>query len=66
MTSADFSMRGGRYDDNVDCWCGCLARRGNGEMVKLSLCLTKHHGMKIYWGSGGIAPRILILGTGRR
>jgi hypothetical protein len=27
--------------------------------VKLSLCLTKHHVMKAYWGSGGIAPRIL-------
>jgi hypothetical protein len=33
--------------------------------VKLSLCffLTKHHAMKAYWGSGGIAPRILDLGT---
>jgi hypothetical protein len=29
----------------------------------LSLCLTKHHAMKTYWGSGGIAPRILDLGT---
>jgi hypothetical protein len=29
----------------------------------LSLCLTKHHPMKTYWGSGGIAPRILDLGT---
>jgi hypothetical protein len=27
--------------------------------VKLSLCLTKHHAMKAYRGSGGIAPRIL-------
>jgi hypothetical protein len=31
--------------------------------VKLSLCLTKHHAMKTHWGSGGIAPRILDLGT---
>jgi hypothetical protein len=31
--------------------------------VKLSLCLTKHHTMKAYWGNGGIAPRILDLGT---
>jgi hypothetical protein len=31
--------------------------------VKLSLCLTKHQAMKTYWGSGGIAPRILDLGT---
>jgi hypothetical protein len=25
------------------------------------LCLTKHHAMKTYWESGGIAPRILDL-----
>jgi hypothetical protein len=31
--------------------------------VKLSLCLTKHHAMKMYWGSGGIAQRIPDLGT---
>jgi hypothetical protein len=29
----------------------------------LSLCLTKHHAMKTYWGSGYIAPRSLDLGT---
>jgi len=27
--------------------------------VKLTLCLIKHQAMKTYWGSGGIAPRIL-------
>jgi hypothetical protein len=27
--------------------------------VKLSLCLTKHHVMKMYWWSGDIVPRIL-------
>jgi hypothetical protein len=31
--------------------------------VQLSLCWTKHHAMKAHWGSGGIAPRILDLGT---
>jgi len=31
--------------------------------VKMSLCLTKHHAMKMYRRSGGIAPRILDLGT---
>jgi hypothetical protein len=31
--------------------------------VKFSLCLTKHYDMRAYWGSGGIAPRILDLGT---
>jgi hypothetical protein len=36
---------------------------GKGKKVKLSLCLTKHHAMKTYWGSGGISPRILEFGT---
>jgi hypothetical protein len=27
--------------------------------VTLPLCLIKYHAMKAYWGSGGIAPRIL-------
>jgi hypothetical protein len=27
--------------------------------VKLSLCFTKYHDMNTYWGSGGIASRIL-------
>jgi hypothetical protein len=35
--------------------------------IKLSLCLTKHYTIKIYpengWGSGGIAPGSLNLGT---
>jgi hypothetical protein len=30
---------------------------------KMSLYLTKHHTMKTYWGSGGIAQRILNVGT---
>jgi hypothetical protein len=29
------------------------------QKVKLSLYLTKHHAIKTYCGSGGIAPRIL-------
>jgi hypothetical protein len=36
---------------------------GCGDVVKLSLCLTKHHAMKMYCGSGGITPRIPDLGT---
>jgi hypothetical protein len=30
---------------------------------KVVSVLTEHHAMKAYWGSGGIAPRILDLGT---
>jgi len=30
---------------------------------KLSLCLTKHHAMKIHWGSGGVVPRIFDFST---
>jgi hypothetical protein len=41
-------------------WMNSLERpTGN---VKLSLCLPKQNAMKTYWG-GGIAPRILDLGT---
>jgi len=29
--------------------------------VKLSLCLTKHHAMKMYWGSVGLAPHISVI-----
>jgi hypothetical protein len=32
----------------------------------LFLCLTENNAMKTYWGSGGIAPRILDLWTKRR
>jgi hypothetical protein len=28
-------------------------------MIKLSLCLTKHHAIKAYWEGRDIAPRIL-------
>jgi hypothetical protein len=31
--------------------------------IKLSLCFNKHHAMKTYSGSGGIAPRIFDLVT---
>jgi hypothetical protein len=30
---------------------------------RYTLCLTKYRAMKAYWGSGGIAPCILHLGT---
>jgi hypothetical protein len=33
-----------------------------GKIVPV-LLLTEHHAMKVYWGSGGIVPRILDLGT---
>jgi hypothetical protein len=39
----------------ISCWWG--------KKVNLSLCLTKHHAMKMYRGNGGIASRILDLGT---
>jgi hypothetical protein len=32
---------------------------GKGKGIKSSLCLTKHHPIKTYWGSGSIAPRFL-------
>jgi len=36
-----------------------LFRDSLGVTVKLSLCLTNHHAMMTYWGSGDIDPRIL-------
>jgi hypothetical protein len=56
QTSFDFR----NYKRHKDSGRGPLVK---GTKVKLSLCLTKHHAMKTYWGSGGIAPRILDLGT---
>jgi hypothetical protein len=46
------------YSDSY-VWC----KNGLKVKVELSLCLTKHHAMKTYWGSGGIALSILDLGT---
>jgi hypothetical protein len=34
-------------------------RKAQNVEVKSSLCLTEHHAMKTYWGSGGVASRIL-------
>jgi hypothetical protein len=39
-----------------------LRKEGKGKVVPV-LYLTEHHAMKTYWGSGGIASRILDLGT---
>jgi hypothetical protein len=39
-----------------------LSERGKVK-IKLSLCLTKHHAMQAYLGSGVTAPRIFDLGT---
>jgi hypothetical protein len=36
--------------------------KGKVKVKVKSLCLTKHHAMKVYWGSGGIAP-FFDLGT---
>jgi hypothetical protein len=33
-----------------------IANESFESKAKLSLCLTKHHAMRAYWGSGGIAP----------
>jgi len=38
-----------------------ISRSDNADVV---LCLTMYHGMKTYWGSGCIAPRIRKLDTG--
>jgi len=35
-------------------------------LTSCSCALTKHHAMKAYWGTGGIAPLTLDLWTRRR
>jgi hypothetical protein len=42
---------------NLHIFCFCKVK------VKLSLCLTKHHATKAYWGSGDTAPCIFYLGS---
>jgi hypothetical protein len=49
--------------DKKKCYTFTVGETKGKKKAKLSLCLTKHHAMKAYWGSGGIAPRILDLGT---
>jgi hypothetical protein len=36
--------------------------KGKGRVVRVFFS-TEYHAMKAYWGSGGISPRILDLGT---
>jgi len=31
---------------------------GKGKVIPVLCFLTEHHAKKVYWGSGGIAPRI--------
>jgi hypothetical protein len=33
------------------------------KRLKLTLCITKYHAMRTYWGSGDVAPHILNLGA---
>jgi len=33
--------------------------KGKGKVASVLFCLTEHHTMKAYWGSGSIAPLIL-------
>jgi hypothetical protein len=44
-----------QIDGELNCFCHEVGK----VKVKLPLPLTKHHVMKTYWESGGIAPRIL-------
>jgi hypothetical protein len=45
------------------CIC-CVMLRYSAPIKKVkSPCVTKHHVIEMYWGNGGIAPRILDLGT---
>jgi hypothetical protein len=51
MEITDLGVRGGQIRE-----LGVNARQ-----VNVKLCLAEYHAMKSYWGSGGVAPRILNL-----
>jgi hypothetical protein len=40
--------------------------KGKGKGKVILVLTSKHHTMKVYWGSGCIAPLIFDLGTKRR
>jgi len=44
-------------------WVSHVASPLKVKKVKCPCALTEHQTIKAYWGSGGIAPRILNLGT---
>jgi hypothetical protein len=37
--------------------------KGKCKVVPVLFFLTEHHAMKAYWGSGGVTPLILDLGS---
>jgi len=55
------SVTGVALPESVTCY---KILRGVGKVVPVFF-LTKHHAMKMYWGSGGINARILDLRTRR-
>jgi hypothetical protein len=60
FSAVTLSSRGLLNCDGVQCCARTSTRRHNVFMLR---CLTKHHAMKMYWVSGGIAPHILNLAT---
>jgi hypothetical protein len=62
-----FNSRQGQWEDffflRHRVQTGSVAHPASYSIGKVPLCLTKHHAMEAYWGSGGTAPRILDLDT---
>jgi hypothetical protein len=54
-------LKGLRERISVKYWRPLFIKRR--QKVKVPLCFTKYHGMKMYWESGRTIPRILNLGT---
>jgi hypothetical protein len=50
------------YEVRLDSHRGMDRRVLIREMV-ITCALTEHHAIKEYWGSGGISPRIIDIGT---
>jgi hypothetical protein len=57
------TQNGVRYKSYGNFFFQSMATFGNSfcqrKYISIRLCLTKHHAMKTYWGTGGIAARIL-------
>jgi len=53
------NLKGGYHFGNLGAESKC---KDKGKVVPV-LFLTEHGAMKAYWGSGGIAPHIVDLGT---
>jgi hypothetical protein len=56
-------LQGNRLSTDIVLRFSSLYQACKGKGKRFPVLLTEHHAMKAYWGSGGVASRILDLGT---